>query len=160
MTTNITQNDTQNPSAGMQQPVAPHVEQNVTSADYHQKALVEVPLAYNAYEGARKKLGDAFKGRTHHDRHAYKVAVHRYQAYELAMSKALRAREKAEQQSLELFRKNVERAIEAAGAVYRENLMQALQTCRHEIQQAWTASAETSDEMRSIFNGDEDNSRS
>ena len=155
MTTDVGQSDSRSITAEpVPQPVGPVEGQ--AGGDSHKEALTEVPLAYSAYEGARKRLGDAFKGRTHHDRHAYKEAARRYQAYEIAMSKALRTRERAEQQALDVYRRNVERAIESAGAVYRESLLQALVTCRREIQQAWMASAENSEEMRSIFHGDED----
>ena len=156
MATEVNQHGPGDGTVGFAQEVVERAESHEAMAPGNGGALTEVPVAYHAYVDAQQKLGHAFKGRNRHDRLSYREATRRYQAYDDAITEALKAREKAEKQALDRYQKSVDAAIDLASAVYRTALKKALDDCRQATQQAWKDSAETSDQMRIIFRHEED----
>jgi len=117
-------------------------------------AAAGIQLAYDEYLKARKRLSNAFRGREFQDREAYVSAEWRYRIYEEAMEKAVKAREKAEREALNIYLNSVDRALLQASEEFRERMMQALRECRHKTEQAWQSSIETSTDMTYVFQND------
>jgi hypothetical protein len=109
--------------------------------------------AYRTYLEAQKHLAKAFKGRERLYQEAYNDAESRYKLCEEAMEKAVKEREKAERDAMDMYRETVDKAIEKASGVYREKMKQALMECKQKIDDAWIAAQETSAEMTAIFEG-------
>jgi hypothetical protein len=155
MTTTINQEESNEAVAlEVRQTIGDETEPDEPDEDPGSEVLAEVPTAYNTYVGAQKALGVAFKGKNRQDRQAYKEAERRYHAYDDAINRALRARERDEQEALEVYKKTVERAVGRAAEAYRDSLKEALRTCRRATQQAWKDSGETSEQMEDFFFGD------
>ena len=115
---------------------------------------VGIQLAYDEYLKARKRLANAFRGREFQDREAYINAAWRYRIYEEAMEKAVKAREKAEREALNIYLNTVDKALLQASEEFRERMMQALRECRHKTEQAWQSSIEISTDMTYVFQND------
>jgi hypothetical protein len=111
--------------------------------------------AYRAYLEAQKGLAKAFRGQECQDQEAYKDAERRYQVYEEAMERAMKAREKAERDALDIYRETVDKAVKKASDDYRERMKLALRECKRTIELVWKASRETSAEMTTVFHGDD-----
>jgi hypothetical protein len=117
-------------------------------------AQAGIQLAYDDYLKARKRLANAFKGREFQDREAYINASWRYRIYEKAMEKAVKDREKAEREALNIYLNTVDKALLHASEEFRDRMIQALRECRHKTEQAWQASIETSADMTYVFQND------
>jgi hypothetical protein len=115
---------------------------------------VGIQQAYDEYLKARKRLAGAFRGREFQDREAYVSAAWRYRIYEEAMEKAVKAREKAEREALNIYLNSVDKALLQASEDFRDRMMQALRECRHNTEQAWQSSIETSTDMTYVFEND------
>ena len=96
----------------------------------------EVRIAYQANVESQKALLSAFKEQEKWAENAYKNTERRYRAYEEIIDKAFKDREKMDNAALDLYRK----AVEEAGAVYRETLKHSLQICKQTTDQAWQSS--------------------
>jgi hypothetical protein len=99
--------------------------------------------AYRAYLESRKTLALAFKDREMQDVEAYKDTERRYHQCKEACDLAVRNREKAELEAAEVFRMEVDKAIERANQVYRDRTRLALSECKQKVMDAWKDSAES-----------------
>jgi len=139
----------------VKQPVAPVAEESqVPAPEKEANAQTGVQPAYLGYLHARKGLANAFRGRQRQDEQAYEDSQRRYRAHEDAIDRALRVREKAEREALELYRATIDSAVAKASGEYRDRMRQALAECRMATDGAWKASMETSAVMTGVFEGD------
>jgi hypothetical protein len=99
--------------------------------------------AYRGYLESRKTLALAFKDREMQDMEAYKNTERRYHLCREACDLALKNREKVEIEAAELFRAEVDKAIERANQVYRDRTRLALSECKQKMMDAWKESAES-----------------
>ncbi len=130
-----------------EQPPAPVPEQDPG-------APTGVQPAYVSYLHARKGVANAFRGRQREDDQAYEDSQRRYQEYQDAMDEALKARQKAEKEALELYRASVDSAVEKASGEYRSRMRQALVDCKTATDSAWKAAMVTSADMTGVFESD------
>jgi hypothetical protein len=132
-------------------------EASKASANHFEEVEPGIRPAYYAYLEARRGLEKAFEGREHEDDEAYKDAQRRYQLCEEAMERAMKEREKAERDALDIYRETVDKAVKNASYAYRERMKQALSECEHKMEQVWRTSWETSAEMTKVFHSDDGN---
>jgi hypothetical protein len=99
--------------------------------------------AYRGYLESRKTLALAFKDREMQDMEAYRDTERRYHQCREACSLAVKNREKVEIEAAEVFRAEVDKAIERANQVYRDRTRLALSECKQKVMDAWKESAES-----------------
>jgi hypothetical protein len=99
--------------------------------------------AYRGYLESRKTLALAFKDRENQDMEAYRDTERRYHQCRVACSLAVKNREKVEIEAAEVFRAEVDKAIERANQVYRDRTRLALSECKQQVMDAWKESAES-----------------
>ena len=137
------------------QPAAPVAEEApVPVSEEDPGVQTGVQPAYLSYLRARKGVANAFRGRQRQDDQAYEDSQRRYQAYEEAIDKALKARQKAEREAADLYRAAVDSAVEKASGAYRNRMRQALAECKSATDSAWKASMGTSFSMTGVFESD------
>ena len=137
------------------QTVAPVAEESPVPIPQEEPGVpTGVQPAYVSYLHARKGVANAFRGRQREDDQAYEDSQRRYQEYQDAMDEALKARQKAEKEALELYRAAVDNAVEKASGEYGSRMRQALADCKTATDSAWKASMETSFGMTGVFESD------
>jgi hypothetical protein len=114
-----------------------------TSTPEQQPSRIALGSAYRAYLESRKTLALAFKNREMQDLEAYKDTERRYHQCREARDMAVKNREKAEFEAAEVFRMEVDKAIERATQVYRDRTRLALSECKQKVMDAWKDSAES-----------------
>jgi hypothetical protein len=96
-------------------------------------------------------LAQAFKEREFRDEEAFREGERRYQVCEQTIEKAMRAREKAEQDAAEAYREYVDKAVDKAAQAYKDKTSQALSECKHRMMDAWNHSTDASAEMNGVY---------
>jgi hypothetical protein len=130
---------------------ASHVsKQGETATGDSGEQNITLGLAYQNYLEERKNLAQAFKERGQHDQEAYKVAEQQFRAYEEAIEKAIKARERAEIYASEVYREDVSKAVDNASRSYEDKTKQILNDCKQKVMEAWRSSTEVSAPMKSV----------
>jgi hypothetical protein len=70
---------------------------------------------------------------------------------EEAIEKAMKAREKAELDALDAYKVDVDKAVDKASRVYKDNMKQALTDCMQKVMNTWVTSMDTSMQMTGTF---------
>lgn len=135
------------------------------AAEHHAVSTFEVPkvvnpfeeiqskarMTYLAYMEAQRDVANAYRLRDQQDQEEFKrFEIEAYKNYERTIEKALRAREKAEQDADAACKE----AKMKAAQVYEENAKKALKDCKDTIDEAWKVSRETSEQMWTLFQVD------
>jgi hypothetical protein len=63
----------------------------------------------------------------------------------------MKAREKVELDALDVYRQDVDKAVDRASQAYRDKMKQALAECKLKVMEAWRSSMETSARMTGVF---------
>jgi len=105
---------------------------------------------YRAYLEGRRALALAFKEREYQDQEAYKDAERRYHLCEEAIEKALRTREKAEEDASDTYSDDIDKAVDRASQTYKDKVRQTLIECKQRVMDVWKSSSENSPEMTGV----------
>ena len=116
----------------------------------HDGIKIGLSPAYRTYLDARKSLAQAFKERERQDQEASRDAELRYQLCEEAINKAMKEREKAELDASDVYREDVDKAIDKASQTYKDTTKHALIECKQKIMDAWQSSMESSAEITDV----------
>jgi hypothetical protein len=110
--------------------------------------------AYLNYIDARKGLAEAFKQRVRQDKEICKDAEWRYQLCESAIEMAIKVREKGELDALDVYREDVNKAVNKASKAYKDKMEQLRIECKQRVMDAWRGSMETSTRIAGVFEQD------
>jgi hypothetical protein len=116
------------------------------------QAINKASQTYNnktkqAMTDCKQKVMDAWKN-------SMETAEHTSMVCEESIEKAMQTREKIETEALDAYRQEVDRAVDQASQIYKENVIKALYECKQRVMDAWKNSKETTKQMTGVFEED------
>lgn len=111
----------------------------------------QAQAAYESYLQAQKKVALAYQGRQRRVEESFKeIEEHAANLCAVAIEKASRSLEKAEQEAEEMHKK----AKLSAAQIYQDNLNEALRIRRETVEQAWEEARRNSEKIWKVFQGE------
>jgi vacuolar-type H+-ATPase subunit H len=111
----------------------------------------QAQAAYESYLQAQKKVALAYQGRQRRVEESFKeIEEHAAKLCAVAIEKASRSLEKAEQEAEDMYKK----AKLSGTQVYQESLNEALRIRRETVEQAWDEARRNSERIWKVFQGE------
>jgi vacuolar-type H+-ATPase subunit H len=111
----------------------------------------QAQAAYESYLQAQKKVALAYQGRQRRVEESFKeIEEHAAKLCAVAIEKASRSLEKAEQEAEDMYKK----AKLSGTQVYQESLNEALRIRRETVEQAWEEARRNSEKIWKVFQGE------
>jgi vacuolar-type H+-ATPase subunit H len=111
----------------------------------------QAQTAYESYLQAQKKVALAYQGRQRRVEESFKeIEEHAAKLCAVAIEKASRSLEKAEQEAEDMYKK----AKLSGTQVYQESLNEALRIRRETVEQAWEEARRNSEKIWKVFQGE------